>query len=57
MVQLDKNAIDAIKKISDAIEGTGFYLNRFSVSDNYNTDRVITFDIIELKDTKMEKTE
>jgi len=33
MAQLDKKTIDAIGKISEAIEGTGFYLNRFSVSD------------------------
>lgn len=54
MAQLDKKTIDAIKKVSDSIEGTGFYMNRFSVSDNFNADRVIEFDIREIKENKEE---
>ena len=50
MAQLDKKTIDAIKKITDAIEGTGFFLNRFSVGDSGISKTVIDFDIREIVD-------
>jgi hypothetical protein len=50
MAQLDKTTIDAIKKITDAIEGTGFFLNRFSVSDSGIMKTVIDFDIREIEE-------
>lgn len=46
MTNLDKDTIDTIKKISDAIEGTGFELNRFDVSDSAIENRqIINFDV------------
>jgi len=46
MTNLDKDTIDAIKKISDAVEGTGFEMNRFDVSDSAIENRqIINFDI------------
>ena len=46
MVQLDKDTIDTIKKISDAIEGTGFEMNRFKISDTMVENRqMIELDI------------
>jgi len=46
MVNLDKDTIETIKKISDAIEGTGFEMNRFDVSDSAIENRqVIMLDI------------
>lgn len=50
MTQLNKKAIRAIYKIQGAIGGTGFYLNRFSVSDNMLKEITIEFDIREEKD-------
>ena len=46
MVNLDKDTIDTIKKISDSLEGTGFEMNRFKVSDSAIENRqIIELDI------------
>ncbi len=46
MVNWDKDTIDTIKKVSDAIEGTGFEMNRFDVSDSAIENRqIINMDI------------
>lgn len=50
MTQLNKKTIDAIKKVSDSIEGTGFFMNRFVVGQSGLGDNVIEFDIREIRD-------
>ncbi len=46
MTRLDKDTINTIKRISDAIEGTGFEMNRFDVSDSAIENRqIINFDV------------
>ena len=50
MTELDEKTIEAIKKISEAIKGTGFFLNRFSVGESGIGDNTIDFEIREVKD-------
>ncbi len=48
MVKLDKETIETIKKVSDALEGTPFELNRFEVFESGLTEEDgigITIDI------------
>ncbi len=54
METFNKKTIDSIKKISNLIEGTDFYLNQFLVSYNYEKNMVFEFNI-RAKDT-MKKT-
>ena len=60
MVNLDKDTIDTIKKISDSLVDTGFELNRFDVSDSTIENRqVIMLDIRRIikDDVPQEKAE
>ena len=47
MVELKQKTIEAIHKISEAIKGTGFFLNRFSVDTSGANMQIIEFDIRE----------
>jgi len=50
MVELKQKTIEAIHKISEAIKGTGFFLNRFSVDTSGANMQIIEFDIREEKE-------
>ena len=41
MVNLDKETIEAIKKIEKAVDGTNFEINKFEVSDSAIAERTI----------------
>lgn len=46
MVNLDKETIEAIKKIEEAVSETSFEINKFEVGDTYIDGRqMITLDI------------
>lgn len=50
MAELKPETIEAISKINDAVKETNFYVNRFSLSDNYNGEQIIELDIREKKE-------
>jgi hypothetical protein len=52
MVNLDKNTIEAIDKISKSLEGTVFFINRFEVSESGIGKTVINLDIREKTEEK-----
>lgn len=45
MVELTVGVIDAIKKIKDAAVETGFFINRFEVSESGDKEPVIELEI------------
>ena len=59
MVILDKEVIDVSKRISDSIEGSRYYINRFKVLEdgNLENNNVIQIDLRRKQDAKEVKDE
>ncbi len=49
MVELNEKIIDVMKKIKDAIKDSGFFINRFSVSESGIEMPIIELDIRQKK--------
>lgn len=52
MTELKQKTIDAIHKISKAIENTGFFMNRFTVDTSGDGRQIIDLEIREEKEVR-----